>query len=263
MEYEAEIVDNENENIDSETEIMKEPEPSYAYLLDKDKERLCRKDLNYCTRNKDGKPIPFCFEYPKDKKCFYNTNPPNLSFMGCYDDITCDNKPVGKIKISTKDPPYAYTIDGKCVRSSKLCDWITDDIAVPQCTKENNVQTCRDAADNFLIGCYTEDTCGGNVFPKVFNNNSDKKSVVNQSLTKKEETQTEEKKKNKIKISTPVLILIIVVPILLTFVSIFSFYIYRKKKRIKEGQFSLSRRIQSQQFRRSAKSQKSVPSKGL
>lgn len=247
MEDEPEIMENETEMTEEE------PEPSYAYLLDKDKERLCRKDLNYCTWDKDGKPIPFCFEYPKDKRCFDNTNPPNLLFMGCYDDTTCDGKPVGKIKISSKDPPYAYTVDGKCVRSSKLCDWITDEIAVPQCAKGSNVQKCRDAADNLLIGCYTEETCGGNVLPTVFNNNS----VVNQSYAKKEETQTKQKKKKKLKLSTPLLILIIVIPILLTFVSMFSFYLYRKKKRSKSGQ-SLPRRFQSQQSRRSPKSQKSV-----
>lgn len=235
-----------------------EPEPSYAYLLDKDKERLCRKDLNYCTWDKDGKPIPFCYEHPKDKRCFYNTNPPNLLFMGCYDDSTCGGKPVGKIKISSKDPPYAYTVDGKCDRSSEMCDWITDEIAVPRCSKENNVQKCRDAADNLLIGCYTEETCGGNVLPKSYNNNpSGPQSVVGQSYAGKGK---QKKQKKKIKLSTPLLILIIVLPILLTFVSMFSFYVYGKKKRSQSRQSSSPRKLQSsQKSRRSpTSSQKSV-----
>lgn len=242
----------EPEIMTDETEMIEEnPEPSYAYLMDKDKERMCRKDLNYCTWDQNGKPIPFCYEYPKDKRCFYNTNPPNLLFMGCYDDATCDGKPVGKIKIGSKDPPYAYTTDGKCVRSSKFCDWITDEIAVPQCAKGTNVEKCRDVADNLLIGCYTEETCGGNVLPNVYNNNSGSQSVANQSYAKTEEQQ-KKKQKKKIKLSTPLLILIIVVPILLlTLFSMFSFYVYRRKKSRKQ----LTRRYK-QQFHSLPKSQK-------
>ena len=247
--------------MDDETEIMVENNPSYAYLLDKDKERLCRKDLNYCTWDEDGKPIPFCFEYPKDKRCFYNTNPPNLLFMGCYDDATCGGKPIGKIKISSKDPPYAYTVDGKCARSGKMCDWITDEIAVPRCAKENNVQKCRDIADNVLIGCYTDETCGGNVLPqKNISKKNGPPQQQSSSFVKKEKTtqSTTKKDKNKITLSVPLLVLIIFLPILLTFLSMFSFSVYRVKKRNKSRQSLSSRRIQTQIRRPSPNSQKSV-----
>lgn len=245
----------EPEIMTDETEMIEEnPEPSYAYLVDKDKERLCRKDLNYCTWDKDGKPIPFCFKYPKDKRCFDNTNPPNLLFMGCYDDATCDGKPVGKIIISAKDPPYAYTADGQCVRSSKFCDWITDNIAVPQCAKGTNVEKCRDVADNLLIGCYTEETCGGNVLPTVLNNSSSQQ--VNQTYVEKEASQIKQNTNQHIKITTPFLILVILLPIFLTLLSLFFFYMYRKKKNSSK---QLTRRYK-QQFHSLPKSQKKVSS---
>lgn len=251
--------------MEDEPEMMNdetEPEPSYAYLLDKDKERLCRKDLNYCTWDKKGNPIPFCFQYPKDKKCFYNTNPPNLLFMGCYDDSTCGGKPIGKIKISSKEPPYAYTVDGKCLRSSKLCDWITDEIAVPKCIKEGNVQKCRDATDNLLIGCYTEETCGGNVIPQTYENNNNNSASASEYVAPPTSTKKTTTKK-KIKLSTPLLILIIVVPILLTFLSMFSLYVYQNKKEKPLAHLARRRLSFSQQGRRSPKSQKSSISKSL
>ena len=140
---------------------MNEPEASYAYLLEKDKKRTCQKDLAYCTWDEKGNPIPFCFEYPNDKKCQHNTHPPNILFMGCYDDPTCDGKPVGAPIIRRSTPPYAYTIDGKCRPSSEMCYWLTDEIAVPTCAKDVSVAKCRDIADNYLLGCYTDETCGG------------------------------------------------------------------------------------------------------
>ena len=99
---EPELLMEEEDNIE-EPELLQEEEetqePSYAYLLEKDKQRLCRKDLAYCTRDKDGKPVPFCFKNPDDKSCLYNTLSPNLLFLGCYDDATCGGKPVGNIWI--------------------------------------------------------------------------------------------------------------------------------------------------------------------
>jgi len=77
----AEMLD-ATEMSDESEENPQQPEASYAYLLDKDKERACRKDLNYCTLDKDGKPIPFCFEYPDDEKCVSQSNPSNIVFMG-------------------------------------------------------------------------------------------------------------------------------------------------------------------------------------
>jgi hypothetical protein len=246
-----------------EEEVMSEPQPSYAYLLDKDKERLCRKDLNYCTWDENGNPIPFCFEYPNDKRCHYNTNPPNLLFMGCYDDATCGGKPIGKIKISSDKPPYAYTVDGKCVQSGKLCDWITDEIAVPRCAKENNVQKCRDIADNVLIGCYTEETCGGNVLPqKTMDTTTDmgftqQRSSYVEKETPPQRATTKKKKKNKIRLSLPLLVLIIFIPIVLTLLSLFSFSVYwEKKKKYKPSKSSSLRQIQTQT--RPPKSKKSV-----
>lgn len=138
-----------------------QPEPSYAYLLHNNEERVCNKDIKYCTLDEDGHPIPFCFQYPDSKSCLYNTQPPGILFMGCYDDPTCDGKPIGKIQISSKDPPFAYTIDGKCARSGELCSWLTDKLAVPKCVKEG--VECRDKTTKYLVGCYTEKTCGGNV----------------------------------------------------------------------------------------------------
>lgn len=140
---------------------MNEPDASYAYLLEKNKQRTCQKDIAYCTWDENGNPIPFCFEYPNDKKCQHNTQPPNILFMGCYDDPTCDGKPVGLPIIRRSTPPYAYTVDGKCRPSGDLCYWLTDDIAVPTCAKDASVAKCRDVRDNYLIGCYTEETCGG------------------------------------------------------------------------------------------------------
>lgn len=140
---------------------MNEPDASYAYLLEKNKQRTCQKDIAYCTWDEKGNPIPFCFEYPNDKKCQHNTQPPNILFMGCYDDPTCDGKPVGSPIIRRSTPPYAYTVDGQCRPSSELCYWLTDDIAIPTCAKDASVAKCRDVRDNYLIGCYTDETCGG------------------------------------------------------------------------------------------------------
>lgn len=140
---------------------MNEPEPSYAYLLEKDKQRTCQKDIAYCTKDEKGNPIPYCFEYPNDKKCQRNTQPPNILFMGCYNDPSCGGEPVGPPIIRHSTPPYAYTIDGKCRPSSDLCYWLTDEIAVPTCAKDASVAKCRDVTDNYLLGCYTDETCGG------------------------------------------------------------------------------------------------------
>lgn len=168
---ETEEMDVEEEELEPNTEEMEEEteeetkEPSYAYILEKDQQlRMCRKDLGYCVRDQEGKPVPFCFEYPNEKGCLVNTYPPQYLFMGCYDDATCGGKRLGKVVIDDKIPPYALTADGKCTRSSKLCMWATNSIAVPQCAKDQkNIAKCRDIADDFLLGCYTEETCGGNV----------------------------------------------------------------------------------------------------
>lgn len=90
---------------EQETSYSVGAQPSYAYLLDKDKERLCRKDLAYCTRDQKGNPIPFCFEYPDDEKCDRNTIPPNILFMGCYDDPTCGGKPLGPTTVKKSAAP--------------------------------------------------------------------------------------------------------------------------------------------------------------
>jgi hypothetical protein len=214
---------------ETEKETSKQqPEASYAYLLEKDTERTCQKDLDYCTWGKDGKPIPFCFEYPNDEKCASSSHSdPNILFMGCYDDPACDGKPVGKIKISSKDPPFAYTMDGKCERSGDLCFWLTNDIAVPQCAKENNTAQCRDKTDNLLIGCYTEETCGGNVMTKIFDQSSlDMNTSLfqgRQPVPKKTTTITKKK------VRTPVLVLLIVLSIVLILISLLAFYVYRKQ----------------------------------
>jgi hypothetical protein len=138
---------------------MEEPEPSYAYLLEKNKRRTCNADIRYCTYDEHGNPIPFCFQYPKDKSCVRNTIPPNILFMGCYDDPTCGGHPLGSGLSPHNTPPYAYTQDGKC-QPSVLCDWLTDKIAVPACLKNS-----RENCSTTLVGCYTEKTCGGNVVP--------------------------------------------------------------------------------------------------
>lgn len=162
-EVDVEKDETNTEEIDNEEETK---EPSYAYILEKDKQRMCRKDLGYCVRDQEGKPVPFCFEYPDEKECLVNTYPPQYLFMGCYDDATCGGKRLGKVVIDDKNPPYAHTADGKCARSSKLCMWATNRIAVPQCARDQkNIAKCRDIVDDFLLGCYTEETCGGNVIP--------------------------------------------------------------------------------------------------
>lgn len=195
---------------------MDETEASYAYLLHNNEERLCDKNINYCTWDKNGNPIPFCFQYPNDKKCFYNTKPPNVLFMGCYDDPTCDGKPLGKTKINTKYPPFAYTADGKCVRSSKYCDWITDEIVVPKCVKED-VETCRDEVDDYLIGCYTEDTCGGNFKNIVSHVNVEN---IKMSFAKKQQKKSKTKQKK-----SSLLFLLLLIPFFLLFVIMFFYFI--------------------------------------
>jgi len=126
-----------------------------------------------------------------------------------------------KIKINSKDPPYAYTMDGKCEKSSKFCDWLTNEIAVPRCAKEGNTAQCRDKTDNLLIGCYTEETCGGNVVKKVFG------SDVNKSSSQDRKPAQKEIPTPKKKLSTHVLI---VLPIVLVLMFLFVFYLYRRRK---------------------------------
>jgi hypothetical protein len=141
---------------------MDEPEPSYAYLLEKNKKRTCKADIRYCTWDEHGNPIPFCFQYPEDKSCLRNTIPPGILFMGCYEDPTCGSHPVGPGVSPHYTPPYAYTLDGKC-QPSDLCEWLTDEVAVPACVNDPSPEKCRDKTN--LVDCYTEKTCGGKVVP--------------------------------------------------------------------------------------------------
>lgn len=208
---------------------MNEPEPSYAYLLEKNKQRTCQKDIAYCTWDEKGNPIPFCFEYPNDKKCQRNTQPPNILFMGCYDDPTCDGKPMGPPIIRRATPPYAYTIDGKCRPSKDLCYWLTDEIAVPTCAKDASVAKCRDVMDNYLLGCYTDETCGGmkqpqqNVDQTTDETSQDYDYVVDiADADNDDKEQTSNTKR-----------LIITVTVLAIFVFLFAsllFYLYYQKK---------------------------------
>lgn len=92
----------EEEELEYVESDVDDAQPSYAYLLDKGKERVCRKDLAYCTRDEDGNPTPFCFQYPDDEECDQNTIPPNILFMGCYDDPTCGGKPLGATTVKKK-----------------------------------------------------------------------------------------------------------------------------------------------------------------
>jgi hypothetical protein len=201
---------------------MDDPEPSYAYLLHNNEDRVCQEDVDYCTWDENGNPIPLCFQYPKDKRCLYNTRSPNTLFMGCYDDPSCDGKPVGKTKISSKDPPFAYTIDGKCLRSSKLCDWLTDKIVVPKCAQD--IAKCRDITDDYLIGCYTEETCGGNVMKTT----EQIKDPIKPNDQIEEKTTTKQQNKP---LSTKVILLLVFIPILVI-VALLLFYYYKKMKRL-------------------------------
>ena len=223
---------------------MNEPEASYAYLLEKDKQRTCQKDLAYCTWDEKGNPIPFCFEYPNDKKCQHNTQSPNILFMGCYDDPTCDGKPVGSTIIRRSTPPYAYTIDGKCRPSAELCSWLTDEIAVPTCAKDASVAKCRDVRDNYLLGCYTDETCGGVKQP--LQQQQPQYNRVDQ--TKTDETPIEyvvdiadagnDDKKPTSNTKTLIIIVTVLVIVVFLFTSLF-FYSYYWKRHYKKHNYSI------------------------
>lgn len=140
-----------------------EPEPSYAYLLENEKERKCVLDLEYCTRDKDRQPIPYCNMYPNDKKCYGQHIPPGTSLMGCYDDKTCGGRYIGTPK-TPGEAPYAYTTDGRCERSQELCQW-SGSIPISSCKSSDDVGACRDSQEKVLHGCFSEKTCNGNVDP--------------------------------------------------------------------------------------------------
>lgn len=202
--------------------MTKDAKASYAYLLKKNQERICTKDLAYCTYDEHQNPIPFCNEYPNDKSCSSNTIPPNILFMGCYADPSCGGEPTGKPSVS-KDPPYAYTIDGKCERSSKYCAWLTDKVAIPKCAEDNNSPECRDASVGMLVDCYTEKTCGGNVIE-----NDDNQQPIPIIDIDTDTTTPQEIIYPKTLDNTTILIIVLVaVGLLLIFVLV-SFLVYKK-----------------------------------
>lgn len=179
-------------------------EASYAYLFEKNKAMmLCTRDLKYCTLDENGKPIPYCVRFPDDKKCVPNTIPPNILFMGCYSDSSCGGKTIVK---SDKDgAPFAYTRDGRCQRSNDLCKWLTDKVAVPRCSETETIAQCQNRLQDYLGGCYTENTCGGQA--SATNN---KEGEKNTPQPKEEEKTHHNQKKTKKSVIIAVVLLLVV-----------------------------------------------------
>lgn len=214
--------------------MTEEPLPSYAYLLYENERRACEPDVRYCTWDKDGNPIPFCFEHPQSKQCDHNTIPPNVSFMGCYDDPSCDGKFIGKPIMTHSYPPYAYMTDGRCISSNQLCDWLTDKVAISRCIKENDDPAqCRDTTDKELLGCFSEETCGGNLQKPVMK----KEQVI---VPKKTIIQQEKKKKkNKNKKGTTSIVWFVLIVLLVGFILVTGMVF--KKRRSNKHHYRSSR----------------------